>query len=335
MARISVVVPVYNVEKYLAKCVDSILSQTFKDFEIILVDDGSSDRSGTICDEYSTKDCRIHVMHQKYMGVSAARNAGIDYVMEHAESEYVTFIDADDWVESDYLSELIYGASLASELVCTSCALVGEKCGRKVRYPDRGWRVLAPEEYWLQYDQLVVVCWGKLFKRTLFSNVRFPEGKIHEDVFATHQLLFKCKQLAFRQVPTYNYFVRDGSITRAKWSPRRLDALKAYREQCEYFRGRFPLAYQKSHAALLGLIVVEREHIKQYLPKEVQLYENMVAEALNDKSLTFWPYRGFYRTLGIKWFWLRWFGAMLMDVFRNRIQSWLFVEALPIAREVL
>lgn len=332
---ISVIVPVYKVEPYLRKCVDSVLGQTFRDFELILVDDGSPDNCGKICDEYAAADARIKVIHQANGGLSAARNAGLDFVMGYSDSKYVTFIDADDWVGTDYLSELIYGTSLAGEVVCTSCAIVDEKGGRKVRYPDRGWKVLAPEEYWLQYDQLVVISCCKLFRRTLFSDIRFPLGKIHEDVFTTHQLLFKCTQIAFRRIPTYNYFVRDESITKSKWSPRHLDALTAYREQCEYFRGRFFRAYQKAHAALLELIVKEREHIERYLPEKVQLYENMVAEALNDKSLTFWPYRGFYRALGIKWFWWRWFGAMIMDAIRNRCESWLFVEALPIVRDVL
>ena len=335
MPKISVIVPVYRVEQYLRKCVDSVLGQIFKDFELILVDDGSPDSCGRICDEYAARDTRVKVIHQANGGLSAARNAGLDYVMGLSKSEYVAFVDADDWVEPDYLSELVHGTSLADDVVCTSCAIVDEKNGRNVRYPDRGWKVLTPEKYWLQYDPLVVISCCKLFIRALFSDVRFPVGKIHEDVFTTHKLLFKCRQIAFRQIPTYNYLVRGESITKSKWSPQRLDALNAYQEQCEYFRGRFPRAYQKSHAALLGLIVMEREHIKQYLPGEVQLYENMVTEALNDKSLTFWPYRGFYRVLGIKWFWLHWLYAMIMDAIRNGCRSWLFVEALPIAREVL
>ena len=107
MPTISVIVPVYKVEKYIHRCVDSILSQTFTDFELILVDDGSPDNCGKICDEYAEKDIRIHVIHQENGGLSAARNAGIDWVFANSDSEWITFIDSDDWVHPEYLERLL------------------------------------------------------------------------------------------------------------------------------------------------------------------------------------------------------------------------------------
>ena len=109
MAKISVIVPVYKVEETIGKCIESILNQTYPDFELILIDDGSPDRSGVICDEYSKKDGRIKVIHKKNAGVSSARNAGIEWVLENSDSEWISFVDSDDWVHSDYLSKL-YGA---------------------------------------------------------------------------------------------------------------------------------------------------------------------------------------------------------------------------------
>lgn len=335
MAKISIIVPVYKVEPYLRKCVDSILNQTFRDFELILVDDGSPDNCGKICDEYAAADGRVKVIHQQNGGLSAARNAGIDWVFANSDSEYITFIDSDDWVERDFLMTLEQGASLSDEVVCTSCARVDESNVRKVRYPDRGWQVLSPEEYWVQYDVLVVISCGKLFRRSLFAKVRFPVGRIHEDVFTTHQLVFQCKRIAFRQIATYNYFIRGESITKAQWTPRRLDALTAYEAQCEYFRGRYPRAYRQAHASLLGMILSEREHIKQFLPERIDEYQRIVEAALATRDLPFWTYRGFYRIAGINWFWIRWTIAMIADALRQGRKSWLFVEALPIAREVL
>lgn len=333
--KISVIVPVYKVEPYLRKCVNSILGQTLRDFELILVDDGSPDNCGKICDEYAVADDRVKVIHQQNRGLSAARNVGIDWVFANSDSKYLTFVDSDDWVERDYLETLVQGLSFSDEVVCTGCARVDETNVRKVRYPDRGWKVLSPEEYWVQYDVLVVISCGKLFKRSLFEKVRFPVGRIHEDVFTTHQLIFQCKRIAFRQIATYNYLVRGESITKSQWTPRRLDALTAYEEQCKYFRGRYPLAYMHAHAALLGMILLEREHIKRFLPDKVDEYRKMVEESLKDRDLPFWTYRGFYRAARIKRFWMRWTIAMLADVLRNGRKSWLFVEALPIAREVL
>ena len=111
MPKISVIVPIYNVEKYLRRCVDSILNQTFSDFELILVDDGSPDNCGKICDEYAVKDRRIVVIHQKNGGLSTARNAGIDWAFVNSNSQYLSFIDRDDWVHPDFL-EFLYRAIL-------------------------------------------------------------------------------------------------------------------------------------------------------------------------------------------------------------------------------
>ena len=108
MPQISVIVPVYKVEPYLRRCVDSILAQTFTDFELILVDDGSPDNSGAICDEYAQKDARVHVIHQENGGLSAARNAGIDWVFAHSDSQWLTFVDSDDWVHPEYLERLYH-----------------------------------------------------------------------------------------------------------------------------------------------------------------------------------------------------------------------------------
>lgn len=127
--QISVIVPVYNVEKYLSRCIESILSQTFTDFELLLIDDGSTDRSGEICDEYAKKDTRIRVFHTKNRGVSAARNLGLD----NAKGEWISFVDSDDWVENDYLKSLFNDNFLTENkcVICESVYVDFEKYNRK------------------------------------------------------------------------------------------------------------------------------------------------------------------------------------------------------------
>ena len=134
MPLVSVIVPVYKVELYLRRCVDSILAQTFCDFELILVDDGSPDNCGSICDEYASKDSKIHVIHQKNGGLSAARNAGIDWVFANSDSKYISFIDSDDWVHEKYL-ELLVKAIETNHDDFSQCALL-RTTGEVTEFPS-------------------------------------------------------------------------------------------------------------------------------------------------------------------------------------------------------
>lgn len=189
MAVISIVVPVYNTEVYLRRCVDSILDQSFTDFELLLVDDGSTDGSSSICDEYAAKDSRVSVIHQCNAGVSAARNAGLAYAFSESETQYLTFIDSDDFVAPTYLYTL-YQALLdnnADISVCGEYTHGGQKCvfdGQ--RNFDGIIRLDATEACRMIYTggaghAPFVTVWGKLYKKELFRDIRFPVGKIHED----------------------------------------------------------------------------------------------------------------------------------------------------------
>ena len=131
MPTISVIVPVYKVEKYIHRCVDSILNQTFSDFELILVDDGSPDNCGAICDEYAAKDSRVVVIHQENGGLSAARNAGIDWAFANSDSQWLSFIDSDDWVHPEYLQKLLDTAvnNSAEVAFCTLTAFTEDEHG--------------------------------------------------------------------------------------------------------------------------------------------------------------------------------------------------------------
>ena len=236
MPEISVVVPVYKVEPYLKRCIDSILGQTYTDFQLILVDDGSPDNCGKICDEYAEKDTRIHVIHRENGGLSAARNSGIDWVFEHSYTEWITFIDSDDWVSLSYLNTLLE----LSKQYCVHVTIGGFipiKDGEFVEdnYIISG-KEYGPEEFWAEKQGNATVAWGKLYKTELFQSIRYPEGKLHEDEFTTYKLLFGEKKIAVTEYPLYRYYQSSVSIMRSDWTIKKLDGLEAYEEQMIYFK---------------------------------------------------------------------------------------------------
>ena len=235
MAEISVIVPVYRVEAYLARCVESILAQTWEDFELILVDDGSPDSCGALCDGYARQDSRVRVIHQANGGLSAARNAGIDWAFANSASQWLTFIDSDDWVHPKYLELLVKAAEDqgASISVCGYAETRGE--APAVRPEDLTPRVDTPKAFYMEHFINATIAWGKLYRKACFARVRYPVGKLHEDEFVTYRLLFDHPPVVFLPAPLYAYFVNTAGITKGGWSPRRLDAWQAYEEQIAYF----------------------------------------------------------------------------------------------------
>ena len=238
MPVISVIVPIYRVEKYIYCCIDSILAQTLACFELILVDDGSPDGSGEICDEYAEKDSRVSVIHKKNGGLSDARNAGIELIIKDQECEWITFIDSDDWIDSHYLEALYHSVRTeGAEVSCSKyleCKDSGETDSGEVFAPEvscYGGEDFSVEEY--KYSQ---TAWGKLFKREHWESLRFPVGRIHEDAFTIYQILLPSQRVAFVSEPPLYFFNsgNDESITRKKWSPRRMDLIEAIEKKLEY-----------------------------------------------------------------------------------------------------
>ena len=238
MPTISVIVPVYKVEKYLGRCVDSILTQTYRDFELILVDDGSPDRCGELCEGYAARDSRVHVIHQENGGLSAARNTGIDWVFANSDSQWFTFIDSDDWVHPEMLAQLL-NAAVQQDVNISVCGY-GETEGAQPEVPNGTMEVAlwSPKEFYTRHFINATVAWGKLYRRSCFENTRYPVGKIHEDEFVTYRLLFGCEKIAFVPAPLYAYYVNPEGITRKPWSPKRLHAWEAYEEQIAFFEAR-------------------------------------------------------------------------------------------------
>lgn len=230
MPKISVIVPIYSVEKYLNRCVDSILNQTFTDFECILVDDGSPDNCGKICDEYAKKDKRVKVIHKPNGGLSDARNAGIDV----AQGECLSFIDSDDWIHPQML-EILYNGIVKNNVILSVCAYEeteNEKPFEKIEKPI--FEIQNGMDFLVENNVTAVVAWNKLYHKGLFDNIRYPVGKIHEDEFVTYKILYKAGSIAVCDEKLYMYFVNNEGITKSEWSIKHLDAIEALEERDEW-----------------------------------------------------------------------------------------------------
>lgn len=235
MAEISVIVGVYKMPQYLPRCIEGILGQTFRDIELILVDDGSPDECGQICDEYARRDSRVHVIHQQNAGICAARNTGLDWVFANCDSQWIFFHDNDDWIHPETLERLL---SAAQELdthiaVCGYQQTSGENpiVEPAQLHPER-W---TPKDFYMQHFVNATVCWGKLYRKTCFEGQRYPPGKYIEDEFLTYRLLFAGPALAVISAPLYAYFVNPAGISKKAWVPKRLDAWEAYDQQIAFF----------------------------------------------------------------------------------------------------
>lgn len=235
MPTISVIVPVYKVEKYLKQCIDSILAQTFTDFELILVDDGSPDNCGKMCDEYAQNDGRIVVIHKKNGGLSSARNAGLDI----AKGEFISFVDSDDFVDSRMLELCFEKMRLQkADMVVFGIAAYSECGGIQPRKITLSEKLLTQQEAVnkiLEGDMWDwIVSWNKLYKKDLFSSIRFPEGFIHEDLTISHHIIGECNIIA--QIPKVLYYYRKNpdSITNSEYSIRRTDGLSALADRISY-----------------------------------------------------------------------------------------------------
>lgn len=238
MPLISVIVPVYKVEPYLRRCVDSILNQTFRDFELILIDDGSPDDCPAICDEYAAKDSRVVVIHQKNGGLSAARNAGIDWAFANSDSQWLTFIDSDDWVHPQYLEILLSGVKdYGAEISIGQYQLVERPIPiQHISAPQVS--ILPPVETYLTWFVPSIAAWNKMYAKYLFRDLRYPVGKLCEDAFTTYQLLFQSEHIAVIDSILYYYYRNDAGIMGSPWRPAKMDEIEAWKAHINFFKVR-------------------------------------------------------------------------------------------------
>lgn len=233
---ISVIIPIYKVEKYLKKCVDSVLGQSYKNLEIILVDDGSPDSCPKICDEYSIMDDRIKVIHKKNGGLSDARNAGLDASI----GEYIVFVDSDDFIDSKMIESLFEAAvDSDADLVICDYSFVDETGMIQKNYPSLKEEIIDSQtalNYIYQSSGVrYIVAWNKLYKRYIFDDLRFDVGKIHEDEFIIHKVLLKSKRIKVLSDSYYYYLSRSDSIMGKGYSVKSLDYIEALFDRYLYF----------------------------------------------------------------------------------------------------
>lgn len=235
--KISVVVPVYNVEKQLKRCVDSLINQTYQDVEIILIDDGSTDSSGKLCDELALLDSRIKVIHQSNKGLSGARNSGLDIM----SGKYVLFVDSDDYLATDAVEKLYYEL-LRNNADVMACGIsyVWDGDFPEKRFTSECSGIWSGHESIIQMmrtNNICSVAWNKLYKASLWDNVRFPEGRLHEDEATTYKVLYKSKLVAYMPECLYKYYQRPNGIMNAGLEGRYKDYIKAIKERIVFFKG--------------------------------------------------------------------------------------------------
>ena len=241
MHKISVIIPVYNVEKYLSACMESIIHQTYKNLEIILVNDGSTDSCPQICEEYAAKDNRIKVIHKKNEGSAEARNEGLKLVT----GDFVGFVDSDDFLSKDFYKTLIYLLEKNNADI-VECGFYEFNNTNKIENNPVTKNLL--EEIFdtenamkaIMEGPLSVVIWNKLYKKELLQDINFPTGKYIDDVFWTYKVFGNAKKIVKIKEKLYFYRQQAGSIMRSKFSLRRLDALQGHEEKIEYMKKKFP-----------------------------------------------------------------------------------------------
>lgn len=241
--KISVIIPVYNVENYLEKCIDSIIMQTYKNLEIILVNDGSTDTSPEICEHYKIRDERITIIHQKNKGLSGARNTGI----EHASGEFLLFVDSDDYILPNMIETLYTRLKMdKTEMAICSFEYVDENgnkvCEQLSRQCEMKNEILGKNEMFHKishktpgYWYYVISC-GKLYRKYIFEQYRFPEGRIHEDEFAIHHIIDKVTNVSIVEERLYMYLQRTGSIMNNNDTLKRLDAMDAFLDRADFYK---------------------------------------------------------------------------------------------------
>ncbi len=240
--KISIIVPIYNVAEYLPRCIECLIGQTYRNVEIILVDDCSPDLSPSICNKYAAEDDRIVVIHRKVNGgLSAARNSGLDV----ATGEYIAFVDSDDYVELDFI-EYMYNLLIDNDADISACGVytVFTDGTRENQSSDLSLIVMDSHEALERMcynDSFFITTWDKLYKRELFNGIRFPEGKLFEDTGTTYRLVGAAgRMVAQAENPKYYYMRTPNSITTSGFNMRKLDYVEMADNMAEYIIDKYP-----------------------------------------------------------------------------------------------
>lgn len=276
---ISVVVPIYNVEKYLKTCIETIIKQTYKNIEIILVNDGSTDNSLQICNEFKEKEKRIKVINKKNGGLSDARNIGL----KKAKGKYICFIDSDDFINEKYIEEL-HSLIIKNNAQIAICSFENvNEFGESIYKKEIISQVVSRKEMLEQMNNksfypASIVAWNKLYDINLFKNIIYPEGKIHEDEFTTYKLYYLSEKVVTTSECLYYYRMVPTSIMNKKFNIKRLDVLEALEERMNFFlekkeQGLYDLALIQYEKVLIGNYVNCRRYLENSNEKQIELLE--------------------------------------------------------------
>lgn len=286
MEKISIVVPIYKVEAYIHECVDSLLSQTYQNLEIILVDDGSPDTCPAICDDYAKQDSRVKVIHQQNGGLSAARNSGI----KAADGAYITFVDSDDYVDQRFVEELVHCIKQTdADIVCCGISVIGS--GRTL--------ITAPKETACFTDDRISLLvrqqgtgdyyMNKLYKRELLDGFELPVGKLFEDIFSMHFLFAKANKVAWLNQTLYFYRINETGISHSRvLNPRFIDFVRGNRAQYQFIAETFPAFEKLSARKYAGAVThAATVYMQKAQPEKLRALLDVLSEhsrGLTDKT---------------------------------------------------
>ncbi|SDQ09766.1 glycosyltransferase family 2 protein [Virgibacillus salinus] len=238
MPKVSIIALIYNLEAYIPLCINSVLDQSFKDFELILINDGSTDNSGCICEEYAKKDERIMVVHKSNDGIAAARNTGI----AHATGDYITFIDCDDYFH-EQMVEILYKHITSNNADIAMCDYLPTEEGQEEKRKNVILDYSVTTNTHIQalnglYEKThtYVVPWNKLYKKGLFKDVKYPSGYLYDDEFTAHRLLYETNKIVYVHAPLYFYVIRNGSTTHSPMTAKKFDKIIALHDRADFFR---------------------------------------------------------------------------------------------------
>ena len=286
---ISVIVPIYNVENYLGKCLDSIINQLYKNLEIILIDDGSTDNSGKICDQYRKKDNRIKVIHNCNEGLSCARNKGLNI----ANGSLISFIDSDDYLEPEMFLELKnnmdkYESDIS---MCNFYYEKNEKRSIKNNSYNGDFVVFGKDKFikiYEEFNSVSVYAWNKLYKKWIFDNIRFPEGKIYEYSKIICEILDKANRISYTSKPLYNYVYRKSSIGNS-FNINHFDKIESNNKKIEFFskKGYYDLVLKEKRAKMNN-IIMNLSKMKRYKIKNKGVFNKYYKELLDTNKDIKW-----------------------------------------------
>lgn len=269
--KITVIIPVYNVEKYIGKCLESVLNQTYKNIEVIIIDDGTKDNSGIICDDYAKKDLRIKVIHQKNQGLSGARNTGL----KTAIGDYITFLDSDDFIDEKMLEEMLLALKKNNADIVECGTIYCNEDETYIRENTKDEVKVYKNEYQIKElvfsGNITTTSWGKLYKKELFKDFEFPLGKYHEDTFTTYKLLHLSSKTVVLNQSFYYYRQVNGSIMNSKFNIKHLDAVEAVVKRSQFIE-KYYSKYKKYEYANIVYSCCK-------------VYERMILEDFCNKSI--------------------------------------------------